>query len=129
MFAALEQKKFIDWFVENIFQPSNEYIKVFARESPELKARLRFLCYRGLREATADFWEFDKKILRTPVDFKGGTVLYVNHPECLPQIKSVFIFLKKRSFYKKKIKKKFFKKGNLKTFLVGGKFFFPISHL
>jgi len=121
MFAALEQKKFIDWFVENIFQPSNEYIKVFARESPELKARLRFLCYRGLREATADFWEFDKKILRTPVDFKGGTVLYVNHPECLPQIKRVYNFFRYEGSIEEKVKQQLLKDGNVKPYLSGGR--------
>ena len=66
MLTASEQKKFIDWFVEHIFEPNDEYLRVFAKGTSELKGRLRYLCYRGIREAVMDFWDFDEKLKHRP---------------------------------------------------------------
>ena len=56
MITALEQKKFVDWFVDHIFEKTDEFPRVYSKEFPELKERLRLLCYKGLREAVSDFF-------------------------------------------------------------------------
>jgi len=56
MITALDQKKFIDWFVDHIFEKTNEFPRVYSKESPQLKDRLRLLCYKGLRGAVSDFF-------------------------------------------------------------------------
>lgn len=66
MITALEQKKFIDWFVDYIFEENDELPEVYLKESPRLKERLRTLCYRGLREAVSDF--FTQNHLMQPSD-------------------------------------------------------------
>lgn len=121
MLTASEQKKFINEFVENLFKPSNEYIKVFAKETPELKARLRVLCYLGLRDATVDFWEFDRNLLRTPVDFKGGTVLYAKHPECMPEVKRTYNFFRYEGSIEKRVQERLLRDGEVKPYLSGGR--------
>ena len=63
MITALDQKKFIDWFVDHIFEKTNEFPRVYSKESPELKERLRFLCYRGIRNAVMDFYNLDRRLM------------------------------------------------------------------
>ena len=82
MLTALEQKKFIDWFVEDIFEEPDEFFEVRSPATPELKKRLRFSCYRGLRQALMDFNEYDEKRMRMPVKYtKNGIITYANWPE------------------------------------------------
>lgn len=62
MITALDQKKFVDWFVAHIFEETDEFPRVYSKGTPELKARLRFLCYRGLRAAVSDFFTLNRSM-------------------------------------------------------------------
>ena len=117
MINAVAQKKFVDEFVNSIFRKDEERPQIYSQETPELKARLRFLCYLGLKQAHVDFWEYDQKRMETTVKYtKTGVIDHQRWSERQPEHVRRYGFLRYGGTINNRVKEKLTNDSLLKTY-------------